>query len=72
VLLHSLGDACSWDLPPGTWEVLVDTAQPAEKSGTRVIRTPEQLLVEARSLVVLRLSESPVAEAVAGTLGHRG
>ena len=61
VLLHSSDDPCNWDLPPGTWEVLIDTAQPAEKSGTRVIRPLEQLLVERRSLVVLRLSEPPAA-----------
>jgi glycogen operon protein len=61
VLLHSSGDACEWDLPPGTWEVILDTAQPGEKPGTRGVRTPERLQVEGRSLVVLRLSQPPAA-----------
>jgi glycogen operon protein len=61
VLLHSSGDACEWDLPPGTWAVILDTAQPGEQPGTRVVRTPDRLRVEGRSLVVLRLSEPPAA-----------
>jgi hypothetical protein len=67
VLLHSSGDACDWDLPPGTWEVILDTAQPSEQPGTRVVRTPDRLQVEGRSLVVLRLSEPPAAGGDAGT-----
>ena len=59
VLLHSSGDACEWELPPGTWEVIVDTALPAESSGARSVRPPERLHVEGRSLVVLRLAEAP-------------
>ncbi len=70
VLLHSSGDACEWDLPPGTWEVIVDTAHPAEGSGARTVRPPDRLHVEGRSLVVLRLAEAPPpSEPETGT-GH--
>ena len=58
ILLHSSGDPCEWVLPPGPWEVLVDTAHPAEAPGARVVRPPVRLHVEGRSLVVLRLTDS--------------
>jgi len=61
VLLHSSEDACAWDLPPGTWDVILDTAHPDERPATRVVRSPDRLHVEGRSLVVLRLGEPPVA-----------
>jgi hypothetical protein len=61
VLLHSYEEGGGWDLPPGTWEVLVDTAHPAEEPGTRVVNARQPLQVEGRSLVVLRLSAPPPA-----------
>ncbi|MGO8687688.1 MAG: hypothetical protein ACLQT7_11030 [Candidatus Dormibacteria bacterium] len=59
VLLHSSGDPCGWSLPPGTWEVVLDTAHPEEAPGARTVRTPERLQVEGRSLLVLRLAGPP-------------
>jgi glycogen operon protein len=70
VLLHSSEDACDWDLPPGTWQVILDTAQPDEDPGTRGVRTPERLQVEGRSLVVLRLSEPSAVGVPAAVPGH--
>ncbi len=58
ILFHSAEDACDWYLPPGTWEVLLDTAAPSEEPGTRVVRHGDPLEVVARSLVVLRLISS--------------
>jgi glycogen operon protein len=55
VLLHSSGEPCGWKLPPGTWEVILDTAHPGEEPGTRGVHHPDRLQVEGRSLVVLRL-----------------
>ena len=59
VLLHSSGEPSEWALPPGTWEVILDTAHPGEGSGTRVVRAPTPLQVQARSLVLLRLTDPP-------------
>jgi glycogen operon protein len=70
VLLHSYEESGGWDLPPGTWEVLVDTAHPAEEPGTRVANAQEPLQVEGRSLVVLRLSE-PAAVGVPAAASGR-
>ena len=56
VLLHSSDEACDWYLPAGTWEVILDTAAPAEEPGTRVVSGGGPLPVVPRSLVVLRLS----------------
>ncbi|HXZ99629.1 MAG TPA: glycogen debranching protein GlgX [Candidatus Binatia bacterium] len=55
ILLHSSNELCKWKLPPGTWEVLLDTAHPEEEAGSRVVRHTAPLGVEGRSLVVLRL-----------------
>ena len=54
VLLHSSGDACEWRLPSGTWEVVLDTAHPEERPGTRRVHHSTPLQVEGRSLLVLR------------------
>jgi isoamylase len=59
VLLHSSEDPCDWFLPPGRWEVLIDTAQPGEPSGTRSVASGDPLPVTPRSLVVLRLAMPP-------------
>jgi glycogen operon protein len=54
VLLHSSAEDCQWRLPPGTWEVILDTAAPDEEPGTRILRRGTSLTVAARSVVVLR------------------
>ncbi|MGA8014613.1 MAG: glycogen debranching protein GlgX [Candidatus Dormiibacterota bacterium] len=59
VLLHSSEEPCEWQLPPGTWEVVLDTAQPEEEPGTRRLRQSTPLPVEGRSLVLLRLASAP-------------
>ncbi|MGP8159908.1 MAG: glycogen debranching enzyme GlgX, partial [Candidatus Dormibacteria bacterium] len=59
VLLHSSAERCDWELPSGTWEVVVDTAHPDEEPGTRAVHAPDPLQVEGRSLMVLRLSAPP-------------
>ena len=56
VLLHSSAEDCQWRLPPGTWEVILDTAAPDEEPGTRVLRRGTSMTVAARSVVVLRLA----------------
>ena len=58
VLLHASDEPCDWYLPPGTWEVVVDTAAPGEEPATRVLSNGEPLAVVPRSLVVLRLMGS--------------
>ena len=55
VLLHSSDEDRDWRLPPGRWEVVLDTAAPDEKPGTRVLGRGRSLTVAARSVVVLRL-----------------
>jgi isoamylase len=59
VILHSGTDPCEWVLPPGTWEVVLDTAAPVEEPGPRVLHPPAPLQVEGRSVVVLRLAVPP-------------
>ncbi len=59
VLLHSSEEPCEWQLPPGTWEVVLDTAQPEEEPGTLRLRQSTPLPVEGRSLVLLRLASAP-------------
>jgi isoamylase len=54
VLLHSSEEPCEWQLPPGSWEVILDTALPEEAPGRRRLRPDATLHVEGRSLVVLR------------------
>ncbi len=68
VLLHSAEDPCEWDLPPGEWEVLLDTAHPAEDLAARRVPHGGRLHVEARSLVVLRLV-TPAVEATGAVPG---
>ena len=60
VLLHGGVDPCEWDLPRGEWEVLLDTARPAEEPASRLVKRGTRLDVAARSLVVLRLLKPPV------------
>jgi len=55
VLLHSSDEDRDWRLPPGRWEVILDTAAPDEEPGTRVLNRGRTLRVGARSVVVLRL-----------------
>ena len=71
VLLHSAEDPCEWDLPPGDWEVLIDTAHPAEEPAARRVAQGARLHVEARSLVVLRLA-APTPEAAPGATSGSG
>jgi isoamylase len=59
VLLHSSGDPTEWRLPPGTWEVVLDTAHPDPGGEPRVVHDGTPLHVEARSLVLLRLAVPP-------------
>jgi isoamylase len=57
VLLHSGMEDTEWQLPAGwgtTWDVILDSAQPAETAGTRSAGAGESLAVTAHSLVVLR------------------
>jgi glycogen operon protein len=57
VLLHSSGEGTAWTIPTGwgrRWEVLLDTAKPAEPQGTRTVLEGEALTVMPRSVVVLR------------------
>ncbi|HEY7927322.1 MAG: glycogen debranching protein GlgX [Candidatus Dormibacteria bacterium] len=57
VILHSHHLDMQWHLPSGwgdRWEVLVDTAAPGVQDPARVIGASDQLLVTARSLLVLR------------------
>ena len=57
VLLHSSAEDTAWILPTGwgrTWEVLLDTAKPAEPPGTRRLSEGESLTVVPRSVIVLR------------------
>ncbi len=57
VLLHSNHDDTEWAIPGGwgrEWEVVLDTAEPAEPAGTRRILEGRALDVVGRSLVVLR------------------
>jgi len=67
VLLHSHDQGGGWTLPPGSWEVLLDTADPAEGPGTRVVGDPAPLHVEGHSLLVLRLAVPPTPAGYAGS-----
>ena len=59
VLLHSSDQPHSWILPPGTWDVILDTAHPTEAAGARAVRDSGPLEVEGRSLLILRLTAPP-------------
>jgi glycogen operon protein len=57
VLLHGGPEDTSWRLPHGwgtRWDVILDTARPAEPAGERTCRESQELQVTGRSLVVLR------------------
>ena len=57
VLIHSNHEDTEWAIPTGwgrEWDVLLDTADPAEPAGARTVRESEALTVVSRSLVVLR------------------
>ncbi|HEV3123360.1 MAG TPA: glycogen debranching protein GlgX [Candidatus Dormibacteraeota bacterium] len=57
ILLHSNHDETAWQLPTGwgaEWDVILDTAAPAEPPGTRRCTQGGALTVTGRSLVVLR------------------
>jgi isoamylase len=57
ILLHSNHDDTAWQLPTGwgaEWDVILDTAAPAEPPGTRRCTQGGALTVTGRSLVVLR------------------
>ncbi|MFN2462984.1 MAG: glycogen debranching protein GlgX [Candidatus Dormibacteria bacterium] len=57
VLLHAHHEDTVWQLPRGwspRWEVLLDTAAPAEPEGARAVDEGGDLGVRSRSLVVLR------------------
>jgi isoamylase len=57
VLLHSHHEDVAWTLPSGwgeRWEVLLDTARPAEAPGVRDFEAGATVNVVGRSLVVLR------------------
>ena len=57
VLLHSHHEDVAWTLPSGwgdRWEVLLDTARPAEAPGLRDVEAGATINVVGRSLVVLR------------------
>jgi isoamylase len=57
VLLHAHHEPAAWRLPTGWgpwWEVLLDTARPAEPSEARRCPAGEHLPVAPRSVVVLR------------------
>ncbi|MHB8507571.1 MAG: glycogen debranching protein GlgX [Candidatus Dormibacteria bacterium] len=57
VLIHAYFEDREWSLPRGwgqDWEVLLDTANPEEESGARRLTEGESLVVEGRSLVLLR------------------
>jgi glycogen operon protein len=57
ILLHAHWHRANWRLPLGwgqVWEVILDTAQPEEKAGSRRCAGGETLPVTPRSLVALR------------------
>jgi len=60
MLLHAHHEPVGWKLPDEVWgpewEVVVDTARPCDESGERRCRAGQTLVLEPRSLVVLRRS----------------
>ena len=57
ILLHAADADTTWTLPSGRgerWEVVLDTARPAEEPGARTLGAGERLAAEGHSVVVLR------------------
>ncbi|MEA2672043.1 MAG: isoamylase [Chloroflexota bacterium] len=75
VLLHAGPEDISWRLPTGwgeRWEVLLDTARPAEAEGSRQLGAGCGLAMVSRSLVVLRREGRRGRLALPGRAALRG